>query len=107
MKQLLEDYRRRLTTIDEELDCLIDEAKNMETITRLVIKRGCYRTFIVELERIIPRTPDPIIDKFAEAERIRKEYEEWQIENNQKNEKFMREQDEIEARAKANELPEM
>jgi hypothetical protein len=60
MRQLLEDYKRRLKTISEELTTVINEATDIETITRLTIKRGCYRTFISEMERILP--PEKPID---------------------------------------------
>lgn len=44
MKQLLEDYKRRLVNIES----LIRDNPNED---RLEIKAGCYRTFIAELER--------------------------------------------------------
>ncbi len=75
MKQLLEDYRRRLKTLNEELKITIDEATQTEKITRLAIKRGCYRTFISELERIVP-AEKPIDPKIiAEEKRLREEKE--------------------------------
>jgi hypothetical protein len=75
MRQLLEDYKRRLKTINEELKTTIDEASDLTTITRLTIKRGCYRTFITELERIAPpvKPIDPKV--IAEEKRIRDEKE--------------------------------
>lgn len=54
MKQLLEDYKRRLNTLNEELDRTIDEADDLSKIYHLTIKRGCYRTFIAELEQLLP-----------------------------------------------------
>ena len=78
MRQLLEDYRRRLKTVNEELTITINEAVDTEKITRLTIKRGCYRTFISELERLVPKgknnTPEEeteriIIDPVYEKER--------------------------------------
>jgi len=80
MRQLLEDYKRRLKTLNEELKITIDEATDVSKISRLTIKRGCYRTFISEMERIIPE-PKPIDPKIlaeekkvqAEKERLEKE----------------------------------
>lgn len=75
MKQLLEDYRRRLKTLNEELRITIDEATDTTKINRLVIKRGCYRTFISELERIVP-ADKPIDPKIiAEENRVKEERE--------------------------------
>lgn len=45
---LIEDYQRRLKTIISE----IQKGGNDLTINRLSTKASCYRTFIVELERI-------------------------------------------------------
>jgi hypothetical protein len=75
MRELLEDYKRRLKTINEELKITIDEATDITKITRLTIKRGDYRTFISELERIIPAAK-PVDPKIAEAEKKAKEAEE-------------------------------
>ncbi len=51
MKTLIEDYTRRLSTITSEIKgCgLGDEIKE----ARLVVKAGCYRTFIAELRNNI------------------------------------------------------
>jgi hypothetical protein len=75
MRQLLEDYRRRLKTINGELTRLVEEAKDTTTITRLVIKRGCYRTFISELEQIVP-PEKPIDPKILAEEKIAREKKE-------------------------------
>jgi hypothetical protein len=80
MRQLLEDYKRRLKTVNEELKITIDEAVDIDKITRLTIKRGCYRTFITELERIAPpvKPIDPKIlqeEQRIEEEKNRKEQE--------------------------------
>jgi hypothetical protein len=56
MRQLLEDYKRRLKTINEELTRAINEDDDISKIARLTTKRGCYRTFITELERLLPYT---------------------------------------------------
>lgn len=80
MRQLLDDYKRRLKTLNEELKITIDEASDITKITRLTIKRGCYRTFISELERIVPaeKPIDPKVlaeEKKTQAEKERKEKE--------------------------------
>ena len=49
MKQLLEDYQRRLKTIMKE----VAKGGNDHTLTRLGTKASCYRTFISELEKCI------------------------------------------------------
>jgi hypothetical protein len=50
MKQLIEDYERRLKTILIELkNCPLD----IEKETRLATKASCYRTFIAELNRAL------------------------------------------------------
>jgi len=71
MRELLNDYKRRLKTINEELKITLDEGTDIVKITRLAIKRSCYRTFIAEMERILP--PEKPIDSkiLAEEERAR------------------------------------
>lgn len=52
MKQLLEDYERRLVSIQKMIDEL--PSKNCPTNPdhiRLTTKRSCYRTVITEIER--------------------------------------------------------
>lgn len=50
MKELKEDYERRLKTVLEELRiCEL----NVEKETRLETKASCYRTFIAELNRLL------------------------------------------------------
>lgn len=46
MKQLIEDYERRLKTINTELE----KGGNDLTINRLGTKASCYRTFIAEIK---------------------------------------------------------
>ena len=80
MRQLLEDYKRRLKTVNEELKITIDEAHDVSKISRLTIKRGCYRTFISEMEKIIPaeKPVDPkthVEERRAKAEKEKKEQE--------------------------------
>ena len=53
MEEVLEDYKRRLKTLDEELQLSINTDGDIAKISRLTIKRGCYKTFISELEREI------------------------------------------------------
>jgi len=72
MKQLLADYKRRLATLTEELNISIKEATDISKITRLTIKGGCYRTFIAEMERILP-TDKPVDPKLIEAQRKKDE----------------------------------
>jgi hypothetical protein len=47
MKDLIEDYERRLKTVNAELK----KGGNDLTINRLGTKASCYRTFIAELKR--------------------------------------------------------
>lgn len=75
MKHLLKDYKRRLATLDEELRITINEASDITKTSILIIKRGCYRTFIAELEQITP-PEKPIDPKEIEKERLAKEEEE-------------------------------
>ena len=50
MKELIEDYRKRLKTIYEMI--LIEN--NVEDVIRLRTKAECYRHFIDELEKNLP-----------------------------------------------------
>jgi len=48
MKELKEDYERRLKTVLAELkDCPL----NIEKEARLATKESCYKTFIIELTK--------------------------------------------------------
>lgn len=54
IETLIEDYKRRLETVNK----MIQENENSmaysaNTAQRLIIKQGCYRTFIAELTRIL------------------------------------------------------
>lgn len=49
IEQLIEDYKRRIKTIKDE----IAKGDNDITITRLGTKMSCYNTFVTELERLI------------------------------------------------------
>jgi hypothetical protein len=54
METLLEDYKRRLNTVNIELQTLrIKSQMDVEKKERLETKASCYRTFISELEREI------------------------------------------------------
>ena len=55
MKQLLEDYQRRLKTATDEYNTMLakGEEGDIDTLKRLMTKASCYRTFISELERIV------------------------------------------------------
>jgi hypothetical protein len=54
MKQLLERYRKLLKTTSEELIVVINEAEDMDRIIILAVMRRSYRTFIAELEELVP-----------------------------------------------------
>lgn len=64
MKQLLEDYQKRLVEINKMIE--EDKKTNNGSIdstkrkTRLETKASCFRTFITELEREIKRREDTI-----------------------------------------------
>ena len=50
MNELIEDYQRKINTINE----LIKDSSNSEdTINRLKIKVGCYRSFLTNLNRAL------------------------------------------------------
>ena len=49
METLLEDYKRRLKTVMDE----IKKGGNDLTLNCLGTKASCYRTFIAELERVL------------------------------------------------------
>lgn len=50
IEQLIEDYRRRVFNIGKELTS--DTILSLEKADRLETKKGCYQTFIAELEKI-------------------------------------------------------
>lgn len=45
MKELIEDYKRKVKSCDKLIALTTDE----KTLERLKIKRGCYNSFVVEL----------------------------------------------------------
>jgi hypothetical protein len=54
MKELIDDYRRRLRTISTMLDNEEESGKNADLLTleRLKTKKGCFNTILTELERL-------------------------------------------------------
>lgn len=54
MKELIDDYQRRLKTINEMIERLPKHMDGTEDVTtvRLTTKASCYRTFLSELERL-------------------------------------------------------
>ena len=52
MKELLEDYKRRLITVNKMIDGLEFQDINTDTVKRYRTKASCYRTFISELEKL-------------------------------------------------------
>ena len=65
MKQLLEDYQRRLATVKKELEKFETNCPNNPNYTRLKTKESCYRTLIAELE-IATKTHSPSTEKTEE-----------------------------------------
>lgn len=53
IKQLLEDYRRKLNTISKMIEELPHNCPDNHTRIRYRTKASCYSTFIVELERAL------------------------------------------------------
>ena len=62
MKELIEDYERRLKTVIK----LIAEGGNDLTINRLGTKASCYRTFLIELNRSL--TTLVVVDLFTKEQ---------------------------------------
>jgi hypothetical protein len=50
MNELIEDYQRKINTINKLLK---DSSNSEETINRLKIKVGCYRSFLTDLKRAL------------------------------------------------------
>jgi hypothetical protein len=50
MNELIEDYQRKIKSINELLQ---NESNDEETIKRLKIKVGCYRGFLTDLKRAL------------------------------------------------------
>ena len=50
MNELIEDYQRKINTINEILK---DSSNSEETINRLKIKVGCYIAFLTDLNRAL------------------------------------------------------
>ena len=79
VKELIEDYERRLASITEELKEIgktnesfgrFDKLDEEEKIKRLSIKSGNYRTFIGELKRIIQDTEMPLINDDTKPKKL-------------------------------------
>lgn len=51
IKVVIDDYKRRVKTINDMLTS--KENRKEPNLTRLRTKWGCYNTFIVELERLL------------------------------------------------------
>ena len=50
MNELIEDYQRKINTINKLLK---DSSNSEETINRLKIKVGCYRSFLTDINRAL------------------------------------------------------
>ena len=50
MNELIEDYQRKISSVNELLK---NKDNDEETITRLKIKVGCYRSFLTDLKRAL------------------------------------------------------
>ena len=50
MEELIEDYERKVKSINQLLG---DKNNDYETTKRLKIKLGCYRSFLVDLNRVL------------------------------------------------------
>jgi len=51
MKELIEDYQRKINSVNELLKN--KEDYDDETINRLNIKIGCYRSFLTDIKRAV------------------------------------------------------
>jgi hypothetical protein len=52
MKELIEDYKRKLATVNKMIEGLEFQDINTDMVVRYRTKASCYKTFISELERI-------------------------------------------------------
>ncbi len=69
MKQLLEDYQRRLKTINEMIDNKDSGSINdIQRTERFKTKAECYRTFITELEREIEQGDTEVLGVLLTAQ---------------------------------------
>ncbi len=50
MNELIEDYQRKINSVNELLK---NQVNDEETINRLKIKVGCYRSFLTDLNRAL------------------------------------------------------
>jgi hypothetical protein len=69
MKELIEDYERRLKTVIK----LIAEGGNDLTINRLKTKASCYKNFLIDLYQA-STTPEVLSGSFTDSD-IGKEFE--------------------------------
>jgi hypothetical protein len=61
MNELIEDYRRRLKSINEMIELeekAGDSTSNLTTLVRLKTKKGCYNATLTELERLAAQSAD-------------------------------------------------
>jgi hypothetical protein len=59
MNELLDDYKRRLISINEMIELeekAGDNTSNLMALVRMKTKKGCYNTVITELERLKKRS---------------------------------------------------
>lgn len=57
MKDVIDDYDRKIKAINE----LLNENNSDETVKRLKIKAGCYRSFIVDIKRSLSDSDNEVI----------------------------------------------
>lgn len=83
MEELLDDYKRRLKTIEKEIRICsyqyVPNSDRYEKISRLETKASCYRTIISELEREIKK--DRLFEHSKTIELLDK-YSLWLTKNN-------------------------
>jgi hypothetical protein len=78
MKQLIEDYQRRLATVNEMINNLKFKDDANPDYIRLTTKRAEYRTVITELERGLKNEKEKVFDAILEfapkasAEKVQK-----------------------------------
>ncbi len=65
MKQLIEDYKRRLATVKELITNSIfsGSISDNEKYTRLHTKASEYRTFISDLKKTLNKISEPLVDE--------------------------------------------
>lgn len=73
MKRLLKEYQLKFSSCKEELNRLIKDGTDLESISKNVIKLKCHRTVIEDIQELLP-TAAPVSTK-PTAEDIREEEE--------------------------------